>query len=189
MKMDLGKQTQTLRINKSNYSCDESNSNRFMQCMESYFSKQLGCILPWTQNNNNQENHGSNECKGKDKFKEFIKITRNILKPEGLTELIKEGCFVPKCLQRSWDIRFKETFNWPDWTGFQFYSPANTEVLIRKEVRLYSLLNFFAEVGGYLGLLLGESLLSYIIAASKWMLIFARKLKAKCNKVDESIST
>ena len=62
--------------------------------------------------------------------------------------------------------------------------PENTKVLIRKEVRLYTLLNFFAEVGGYLGLLLGESLLSYIIAASKWMLIFARKLKAKCNIVD-----
>ena len=62
--------------------------------------------------------------------------------------------------------------------------PENTKVLIRKEVRLYTLLNFFAEVGGYLGLLLGESLLSYIIAASKWTLIFARKLKAKCNRVD-----
>ena len=63
--------------------------------------------------------------------------------------------------------------------------PENTKVLIRKEVRLYTLLNFFAEVGGYLGLLLGESLLSYIIAASKGMLIFAKNLKAKCNRVDD----
>ena len=60
--------------------------------------------------------------------------------------------------------------------------PENTKVLIRKEVRLYTLLNFFGEVGGYLGLLLGESLLFYIIAASKWMQIFARKLKTKYNK-------
>jgi hypothetical protein len=72
VKMELGKQTETLRITKSNYKCDEANANRFMQCMESYFSKQLGCILPWTlKNNNNQDNHGLNECKGKDKFKEF----------------------------------------------------------------------------------------------------------------------
>ena len=62
--------------------------------------------------------------------------------------------------------------------------PESTKVLFRKEVRLYTLLNFFAEVGGYLGLLLGESLLSYIIASSKWILILARKLKAKCKKVD-----
>ena len=64
--------------------------------------------------------------------------------------------------------------------------PENTKFLFRKEVRLYTLLNFFAEVGGYLGLLLGESLLSYIIAASKWMLIFARKMKAKCTRVNDN---
>ena len=167
---------------------DESNSNRFMQCMESYFSKQLDCILPWTLNKNNQEHHSLNVCKGTDKFKKFRKITQNILKPEGNKGLIKGGCFVPKCRKRIWDIRYKDKEQQTT-AGFRFYMPQNTKVLFRKEVRLYTLLNFFAEVGGYLGLLLGESLLSYIIAASKWMLIFARKLKAKCNKVDESSPT
>ena len=62
--------------------------------------------------------------------------------------------------------------------------PPKPKVLVRREVKLYTAINFFAEVGGYLGLLLGESLLSYIIAASKWLLFFARKLKAKCNGVD-----
>ena len=162
---------------------DEGNSNRFMQCFEGHFSKQLGCILPWTLKNNNQENNsGLNVCKGKNKFKEFITITEKILKPEGIIELIKGGCSIPKCQQRSWDIRFKGNEQGID--GFQYYMPENTKVLIRKEVRLYTLLNFFAEVGGYLGLLLGESLLSYIIAASKWMQMFARKLKANCNKKD-----
>ena len=96
LKMELGKQTETLRITKSNYTCDEANSNRFMQCMESYFSKQLGCILPWTMKNNNQDNHGLNECKGKEKFKKFRKITSNILKTRNNQELIKEGCFLPR---------------------------------------------------------------------------------------------
>ena len=95
--IELDKQTKTLRINKSNYSCDEGNSNRFMQCMESYFSKQLGCILSWTMNDNNQENNnGLNLCKGKEKFKEFRKITRNILKPGGMKEFFKEDCSLPR---------------------------------------------------------------------------------------------
>jgi hypothetical protein len=179
----LGKQTETLRINKFDYTCDEGNSNEFTQCMESYFSIQLGCMLPWTLKTNQENNHELNLCKGKDKFTEFRKITSNIRKPEGITELIKEGCFMPKCMQRSWDIRFKETFLRSSIqersAGLWFYMPENTKVLFRKEVKLYTLLNFFAEVGGYLGLLLGESLLSYIIAASKWMLIFARKLKVQ----------
>ena len=81
-------------------------------------------------------------------------------------------------------MRFKETFK-EEPAGFWLYMPENTKVLSRKEVRLYTLLNFFAEVGGYLGLLLGESLLSYIIATSKWMLIFARKMKTKYSRVDD----
>ena len=76
-KISLGKQIETLRINKSNYTCDESNSNRFMQCMETYLSNQLDCDLPWTDKN--KENNGLNECKEKDKFDKFRGITRNIL--------------------------------------------------------------------------------------------------------------
>ena len=60
--------------------------------------------------------------------------------------------------------------------------PENTKVLIRKEVRLYTLLNFFAEVGGYLGLLLGESLISYITIVSKWVHLIGKKVKDKCRR-------
>ena len=67
-------------------------------------------------------------------------------------------------------------------TGFKYYMPENTKVLFRKEVRLYTLLNFFAEVGGYLGLLLGESLIAYIIMISKWIHLIGKKLKDKCRK-------
>ena len=131
--------------------------------------------------NNNQNNHGLNECKGKDKFKKFRTITGNILKAKGHKELIKSGCSVPQCQQRSWEIRFKTKDEARSGTagGFQCIMPENTKVLFRKEIRLYTLLNFFAEVGGYLGLLLGESLLSYIIAASNWILIFCKKITSK----------
>jgi hypothetical protein len=56
------------------------------------------------------------------------------------------------------------------------------KVLLRREVKLYTLLNFFGEVGGYLGLLLGESLVSYIIMISKWVHVIGKKLKEKCRK-------
>ena len=53
----------------------------------------------------------------------------------------------------------------------------NTQVLSRKEVRLYTLLTFFAEVGGYLGMLVGGNVLLYITSASKWILHPKKKLK------------
>ena len=61
----------------------------------------------------------------------------------------------------------------------------NSKVLLRKEVKLYTLINFFAEVGGYLGLLLGESLISYIISISKWVHVIGKEVKGKCRKVAE----
>ena len=52
-------------------------------------------------------------------------------------------------------------------------------------MKLYTIINFFAEVGGYLGLLLGESLFSYLITASKWFTILRRKFKERCRKADK----
>ena len=161
--MGLGQQMDTININKSNYTCYKDNSNLFMHCMEIYYSKKLGCILPWALKNNTR-NDTLNLCQGKEKFKEFRSIAMNILKPETREELINEGCFIPNCMQRSWKIRNQrntdERQNDKPLTGFGIKMPPNMKVLVREEVKLYTLINFFAEVGGYLGLLLGESLLS-----------------------------
>ena len=178
--IQFDKQIDTIKINKSNYTCNEYNSNSFMYCMENYYSQKLGCTLPWSLNN--MLKHASmNICQGKEKFKQFKNIAMNILKPEERNELINEGCFVPNCLQSSWKIK-KEKNNGEQKTGFwlEWYEPSN--VLVREEVQLYTLINFFAEVGGYLGLLLGESLLSYIITTSKWVQVLLVKFKVNCFK-------
>ena len=62
-------------------------------------------------------------------------------------------------------------------------------MLVRQEVKLYTLINFFAEFGGYLGLLLGESVFSYITTASKWFLSLKTKFKECCRKVEEEPET
>ena len=50
-------------------------------------------------------------------------------------------------------------------------------------------IHFFADVGGYLGLLLGESLISYIIIISKLIRVIGKKLKDKCRKKAEEPCT
>ena len=185
--MVLGKQTDTKNINKSNYTCYEENSNTFMDCMENYYSIKLGCLLPWSLNRK-IENDSMNLCKGKEKFAEFKSIAMNISKSEAKKELTNEGCLIPNCLQRSWtdynlDTKLSETKNLM--SGFSFEIPPQGKVLVREEVKLYTLMNFFAEVGGYLGLLLGESLLSYFITATTMFQILKRKFKEHCRKADE----
>ena len=185
--IQLGKQIDTTNINKLNYTCYEDNSNSFMNCMESYYSKKLGCVLPWVSKDI-MSNDSLNVCMGKETFKEFRNISMNILKSEANRELMNEGCFMPNCKQKSWEIKNSKNMerrkNNKLLTGFQYHLPRHTKVLVRKEVKLYTLINFFAEVGGYLGLLLGESLLSYLITVSKWWEILGRKLKECCRKAD-----
>ena len=187
LSMGLEKQIDTVNMNKPNYSCDENNSNNFMHCMENYYSRKLGCILPWTLKKNINVD-SMNLCEGKVKFQEFKNISMNILKPEKNKELINEGCFVPNCMQRSWTLkknqRREKIINDKVTTGFQYFG-EEIKVLVRKEVNLYTIINFFAEVGGYLGLLLGESLISYIITTTKWFQSLRRKLKERCRKADE----
>ena len=178
--MFFGKQIDTININKSNYTCDEENSKGFMHCMENYYSQKLGCMLPWILKNNIR-NDSMILCKGKEKFKEYKKIAMNILKSDANKELIDEGCFMPNCKQRSWTIKKDKTLE-KNKTGFQFQIPKHMKVLVREEVKLYTLINFFAEVGGYLGLLLGESLLSYIFTTSRWVQVLWVKFKANCWK-------
>ena len=149
-----------------------------MYCVENYYFKKLGCLLPWSIKN--RKNHANgNVCKGKDKFREFKNIAMNILGTEQTKELIKEGCFIPNCQQRSWEMK-KDIL--AQSSGFEFMMPQKPKVFERREVKLYTPINFFAEVGGYLGLLLGESLISYIIMISKWIHVIVKKLKDTCGK-------
>ena len=159
-----------------------------MDCMENYYSQKLGCKLPWALNNNIR-NDSMNLCKGKEKFKEFKNLAMNILKSDQSKELISEGCFIPNCIQSTWEVKkdnyIKIIKNGSPVTGFKYKIFQPAKVLVRKEVKLYTLVNFFAEVGGYLGLLLGESILSYFITGSKWFKILGRKLKDSCRKTNE----
>ena len=167
----LIKQIDTLNINKHSYTCNEDNQNHFMHCMEKYYSKRLGCSLPWIIKDAHN-NPDDNICTGKDKFEEFKNFSMNILRTEEAKNLIEEGCFIPNCLQRSWDMKIEKLPNLG--SGFEFFMPQKAKVLLRKEKKLYTMINFFAEVGGYLGLLLGESLISYIITMSKWPMLLVR---------------
>ena len=89
--MDLGKQIEITNLNKSKYTCYEENSNLFMNCMEKYYSKKLGCRLPWTLNKTPKNGSLNRVCMGKEKFKKFKSIAMNILKTEATKELTTRG--------------------------------------------------------------------------------------------------
>ena len=73
-----------------------------MDCMDKFYSKSLGCILPWIPKMINQTYQNMSICTGKAKFEAFQNFSKKILSPEMKKELVNAGCLIPNCKQRSW---------------------------------------------------------------------------------------
>ena len=126
--------------------------------------------MPWVREN-------GEKCTGKEKFEEFRNLTKGIERPESQKELLDQRCIIPNCHQRTWTIDSKKMLALSKYAhgGNQSISeiwldfPHYTQVLVRNEITLYTFSSFIADVGGFLGLLLGESLVSYILLGTHWM--------------------
>ena len=168
----MGKQELTKRLKKSKFNCLEDNSNKQTECINEYYASKLNCTLPWVPSNNPQNRQ---QCQGKEKFTEFRNLSMSIGNPEVIGELETKGCIIPNCQERTWDI---ESFQKENTSNFNVSEenlmltisfPHSSKVLVRNEINLYTVSSFFADIGGYLGLLLGESLISYFLLIIQWL--------------------
>ena len=172
----FGKQVVTQKLKTSKMDCNEDNSNKMMNCVNNFYAKKLGCILPWIQ-------ESGAKCTGKEKFEEFKNLSAKIIDASIGKELMEEGCPIPNCHQRAWTIAAAEKFDQKNGgtesnstsTEMQLSFPHYTQVLVRNEIKLYTFSSFFADVGGFLGLLLGESLVSYVLLGTHWMTKLIKK--------------
>ena len=160
-----GKQIVTNKLKSPTMNCNEDNSNKQTNCLNKFYAKKLGCTLPWT-------NNIGEKCTGKDKFAEYKNLSIRIRESEIEEELIDQGCIIPNCRQQTWTI--ESNTKWESSTNqtktlLQYEFPHYTKVLVRNEIKLYTLSSFVADVGGFLGLLLGESMVSYVLLGTHWM--------------------
>ena len=185
LQVEFGQQTETHWLKKSNHNCNEENSSKKPECINTYYSKKLGCTLPW-KIEFKETSQSLKKCSGKEKFNEFINLSISILNSDVQKELKDEGCLDFNCIQRTWDIKHFDTrADQTNQTWFWYYVPHHSKVLIRKEVKLYTFTNFFAEVGGYLGLLVGESMVSYLLMSIDWLEVIKKRIAAKCQNPEE----
>lgn len=169
----FGKQVVTKMLKKSKMDCHEGNSNNMMNCVNNFFAKKLGCTLLWVKEN-------EAKCTEKEKFEEFKNLSAKLIDAPTVKELMEEGCPIPNCHQRAWTIHSTEKFD-IEKRGNESSSeihlkfPHYTKVLVRNEIKLYTFSSFFADVGGFLGLFLGESLVSYVLLGTHWMKEIVKK--------------
>ena len=161
----FGKQVVTKNLKTSKTNCHEDNSNNMMNCINNFCAKKLGCTLPWVQEN-------GTKCTGKEKFEEFKNLSAQLKGDSIGNELMEEGCPIPNCHQRAWTVDFTEKFDNvknESSSEIELTFPHYTTVLVRNEIKLYTISSFFADIGGFVGLLLGESLVSYVLLGTYWM--------------------
>ncbi len=94
----------------------------------------------------------------------FVEVMKNF----DLNAVYDTGCFVPNCETSSWQVTKKEDNvlakqsreKYPNMTAAMLSFQQSVPVEIREYSISYGFSNFVADFGGYLGLLLGASLLS-----------------------------
>ena len=154
------------RLKKSNFECNDDNSNKQADCLNNYYASKLNCVLPWVHTDNPEP---ADFCDGKDKFEEFRNLSMSIGEFGATNELYERGCLIPNCQQKSWNIKSSKKLKNPyNYTFPLFIFSQETKVLLRNEIELYTISSFFADIGGYLGLLLGESLISFFLMGVSW---------------------
>ena len=150
-------ETETTSLKTSRYDCMEDNSITMTNCIDDFIAEQLNCSLPWTKNNNTWR-----YCQTEEDLALFRKLSFNITSPYLKQKLTMKGCFRPNCKQTSW-VSTQETLAWDNNHGessVKITIPATAKVIQRKEIRLADYGTFIADMGSYLGLYLGASILS-----------------------------
>ncbi len=95
----------------------------------------------------------------------FSDLFRNFTYDEITEEELKEfGCLTKNCESNTWEVLSNEEPKPIDLPSnhafFQYYIASGVATKVTREHLSYGIANFVADCGGYLGLLLGASLLS-----------------------------
>ena len=156
-------ETETTSLKTSRYDCIEDNSMRFKNCIDEFIVHQLNCSLPWINNTLGQNsNLTMRYCQSEEDLAAFRNLSFSITSPYFRQQLTSKGCFRPNCKQTTW-VKNPYTQNFPTQEGssaMKMFIPATAKVIQRKEIRLADYGTFIADMGSYLGLYLGASILS-----------------------------
>ena len=173
---------------KKNYECDEENGQMYKKCLDKYIQDRMGCVLPWNPlkfDNFTEEN--PRICDQSSDSLRFENLTTNSLMGMSL-EQIKSltGC-VNNCGYQMYqtktnfegDIGSKDMFS----VGFTI---SRQELIVEQEVYTYDANNFIADVGGFLGLLLGMGLLNVYEMAVMTAETLVAKLRERRVRIEVS---
>ncbi len=153
---------EVLRIHRvvSLHDCDSLNGQVFDACLDKFIMSKLGCRLPWI-NKGNVIDIGRTCTTAKD-LDNYMNLLDFVKSYDGHKELQAYGCLQSNCLVDEWYPQISGNYQELKDNATRFKMEfINTNCLkATKQILIYGFSNFVADFGGYLGLLLGASLLS-----------------------------
>ena len=117
---------------------------------------------------------GKRECSTKEDYEIFSQMNEMFYNQDETEQLLKQaGCLPEKCRQHRWTVmntfeashledhpvKFFSAFDFEKGFVVNFVMTSD-KVQVSKEIQIYGFSQFIADFGGYLGLLLGSSLLT-----------------------------
>ena len=94
-------------------------------------------------------------------------------------ELVSFGCLKPNCVTDEWYILSRDAYPNPaeeTSASIVLETTPNNCLKVTRQILLYGFSNFVADFGGYLGLLLGASLLSLFDSGVEFITSMSKKL-------------
>ena len=148
--------------------CEKDNDFDVNSCVEDFIEYKLDCSLPWHHSHREKEaDMIRRKCQSKKDNERFFQVSNEMKLYEVTDELKNYGCLKSNCVTNKWipqtllERGFKDSKN--DGTfGIIEILIISEDVKTLKYIKQYGIANFLADVGGYLGLLLGASILSLV---------------------------
>ena len=146
-------------LNQEKSPCTSKPLESFQECLERYFNQEMGCHLPWHK-------EGSPlPCANASDSQRYQNLTLR-LKSMNKMDLTRElDCHMPCTLYEYEPVEFMEVeqpcnSEWCQYVPVLLVAVDDANLYLSREVVLYDENNFIADVGGYLGLLLGASVMT-----------------------------
>ena len=173
---------------KAEILCDESNEQNLELSSKILITKALNCKLPWINfesgklfttnviSNFNFLFIESRLCTSKEDFENYFNLINSI-------EFIANNSQVKNCKKTSWKMidTGDVTIEPKEMVEKVILESVKPQVVVKKEVALYSGNHLIADIGGYLGLLLGGSIPGIISFVQSTFRVFFNGLKLRLN--------
>ena len=174
--------SKTMMVNiPSKQACDPENGFQVHECMTEFMQHKLGCTFPWHKTGIPAGFKGlpwfylwlllfidnGRVCDKPEDLDGFVTIFKDFAKPEVQEEIGDFGCLRRNCQSYKWSIGtiheyplIQTNFYQPNLTVLQYFFQKNRPIKVLRQSLSYGFSNFVADFGGYLGLLLGASMVS-----------------------------